>query len=140
MIQIRAMHALLPSSLRALNCRISFNNELDRPHWTNGYALNFVTACLKSYARPANTDDWGASFGISDIEDEYPAIQSRGFNPKQLEIFALGDGSETKQMIYSVEIVKDRHGATRPLVVEISRDEVDYICDQVPRFLYFRHY
>lgn len=134
------MHALLPPSLRALNCRISFNNELDRPHWTSGYALNFVTACLKSYSRPVNTDDWGASFGVSDVEDENTVAKTRGFDPRQLEILALGDDSDTKQMIYAVEIVRDKHGVRRPLVVEITRDEVDYTCDQVPRFLYFRHY
>lgn len=140
-MQIRALHALLPSSLRALNCRITCSIEAERPCWTNGYALNFITACLKSYSRPANTDDWGASFGVSDVEDEDPTADSRGFDPRQLEILALGDDSDTTQMmIYAVEIVKDRHGVRRPLVVKITRDEVDWTCDQVPRFLYFRHY
>ena len=135
---MKTLHALLPPTLRAINCRVTFNNEIDRPHWSSGYALNFVTCCLKSYNRPFNTDDWGASFGVAD-EEGSPQV-SRGFDPRQLEIFALGDGSDTKQMIYTVEIVKDRHGAVRPLVVETTRDEVDYVCEMVPRFLYFRHY
>ncbi|KAI5845058.1 hypothetical protein DFP73DRAFT_526522 [Morchella snyderi] len=137
--EIRELHALLPPSLRALNCRINFNDDLDLPHWANGYALNFITACIKSYSRLPNTDEWGASFGIGEFDD-YPEITSKGFNPKQLEIFALGDGSDTKQMIYTVEIVKDRHNAERPLAVEITRDEVDYVCEKLPQFLHFRHY
>lgn len=43
-------------------------------------------------------------------------------------------------MIYTVEIVKDRHNAERPLAVEITRDEADYVCEKLPQFLHFRHY
>lgn len=45
-IHIPAMHALL-SSLRPLNCRISFSNELKHPHLTNDFVPNFVTGCLQ---------------------------------------------------------------------------------------------